>query len=63
MFDVLSEYWEMKTCKQDQLNTAFICNAGTFQLIRMPFQLTSAPACLQTYVDTIQFADVPHISG
>ena len=46
-------YRQINIPKQDRQKTAFVCHAGTFQYIKMPFGLSNAPATFQRALDNI----------
>lgn len=45
--------WQMNIRKQDRDNTAFVCHAGTFQCMRMPFALMNALECFQRALNVL----------
>jgi Reverse transcriptase (RNA-dependent DNA polymerase) len=46
-------YWQIRVAKKDREKASFICHAGTYQFIRMPFGLVNAPATFQRGMDVI----------
>ena len=51
--DANAGYWQIRVSKEDREKTSFICHAGTYQFIRMPFGLVNAPATFQRAMDVI----------
>lgn len=51
--DAYSGYWQINICKNDRPKTSFFTHSNTYQYIRMPSGLTSAPASFQHALDIV----------
>jgi predicted aspartyl protease len=51
--DLNSGFWQTPIRQEDQYKTAFICHAGQYQFLRMPFGLANGPAQFQRLMDHI----------
>lgn len=51
--DLFSGYWQIKMRDEDIHKTAFICEFGHFEFVRMPFGLCNAPASFQKLMDKV----------
>lgn len=46
-------YWQIPVAEEDIPKTAFVCHAGVYEFLRMPFGLSNAPATFQLAIDII----------
>ena len=51
--DCNAGYWQIPEAEEDKHLTAFTCNSGAWQCVRLPFGLCDAPATFQRAMDTI----------
>ena len=51
--DLLKGYYQIKMQTGDIPKTAFICNRGKFEFVRMPFGVKNAPAVFQELMQGI----------
>ncbi len=51
--DLFSGYWQIKMASADVEKTAFTCEAGHFEFLRLPFGLCNAPASFQRLMNFV----------
>ena len=51
--DLAKGYYQVKMAQEDVPKTAFVCQRGKFEFLRMPFGVRNAPAVFQTLMDSV----------
>ena len=51
--DCNSGYWQILAADEDRDKTTFVCHEGAHRYIRLPFDLSNAPATFQRAIDMI----------
>ena len=60
LLDLRSGFWQIPVAEIDRDKTAFACEFGSFQFLRMPFGLKGAPATFQRAMDNFA-RSIPHV--